>query len=106
MRTTLTIDDQLLEQAQKISGLTDRTQLLREALLALVQRESAHRLAQLGGFEPQLVEPEVRKILQSTLAAEESPTNGLAFAMRIHERFRGLNVDEIPEPDRPVPDAQ
>ncbi len=46
MRITLTLDDQLLEQAQKISGLTERTQLLREALLALVQRESAHRLAQ------------------------------------------------------------
>jgi Arc/MetJ family transcription regulator len=55
MRTTLTLDDQLLAQAQKISGLTERTQLLREALLALVQRESAHRLAQLGGTEPQLL---------------------------------------------------
>jgi Arc/MetJ family transcription regulator len=51
MRTTLTLDDQLLTQAQKISGLTERTLLLREALLALVQRESAHRLAQLGGTE-------------------------------------------------------
>ena len=54
MRTTLTSDDQLLAQAQKISGLTERGQLLREALLALVQRESARRLAQLGGTEPQL----------------------------------------------------
>ena len=54
MRTTLTLDDQLLAQAQKISGLTERGQLLREALLALVQRESARRLVQLGGTEPQL----------------------------------------------------
>jgi Arc/MetJ family transcription regulator len=54
MRTTLTLDDQLLAQAQKISGLNERSQLLREALLALVQRESARRLAQLGGTEPQL----------------------------------------------------
>lgn len=54
MRTTLTLDDDLLLQAQKISGLTERTQLLREALQALVQRESAKRLAQLGGTEPQL----------------------------------------------------
>lgn len=54
MRTTLTLDDQLLAQAQKISGLTERGQLLREALLALVQRESARRLAQLGATEPQL----------------------------------------------------
>jgi Arc/MetJ family transcription regulator len=54
MRTTLTLDDELLAQAQKISGLTERAQLMREALLALVQRESARRLAQLGGTEPQL----------------------------------------------------
>jgi Arc/MetJ family transcription regulator len=56
MRTTLTLDDQLLAQAQKISGLTQRSQLLHEALLALVQRESAHRLAQLVGTEPQLTD--------------------------------------------------
>ena len=56
MRTTLTLDDQLLAQAQKISGLTKRSQLLREALLALVQRESAHRLAQLAATEPQLTD--------------------------------------------------
>ena len=54
MRTTLTLDDELLAQAQQISGLTERTQLIREALRALVQRESARRLARLGGTEPQL----------------------------------------------------
>ena len=54
MRTTLTLGDELLAQAQQISGLTERTQLIREALLALVQRESARRLARLGGTEPQL----------------------------------------------------
>jgi Arc/MetJ family transcription regulator len=54
MRTTLTLDDELLGQAQQISGLTERTQLIREALLALVQRESARRLARLGGTESQL----------------------------------------------------
>ncbi len=54
MRTTLTLDDDLLAQAHQISGLTERTQLLREALLALVQRESARRLAKLGGTEGQL----------------------------------------------------
>ena len=53
MRTTLTLDDELLAQAQQISGLTERTQLIREALLALVQRASARRLARLGGTEPQ-----------------------------------------------------
>lgn len=54
MRTTINLDDELLAQAQRMSGLTERTQLLREALLALVQRESARRLAKLGGTEPQL----------------------------------------------------
>ncbi len=54
MRTTIDLDDELLAQAQQISGLTERTQLIREALLALVQRESARRLARLGGTETQL----------------------------------------------------
>ncbi len=54
MRTTLTLDDELLAQAQQISGLSERTQLIREALLALIQRESARRLAKLGGSEAQI----------------------------------------------------
>lgn len=54
MRTTLTLDDDLLLKAHQVSGLTERGQLIREALLALVQRESARRLALLGGSEPQL----------------------------------------------------
>ena len=54
MRTTLNLDDELLAQAQRLSGLTERTQLVREALLALVQRESAKRLAQLGGTQVDL----------------------------------------------------
>lgn len=54
MRTTLNLDDDLLKQAQRLSGISERTQLVREALKALVQRESARRLAALGGSEPQL----------------------------------------------------
>ena len=54
MRTTLTPDDDLLAQAHQSSGLTGRTQLNPEALLALVQRESASRLARLGATEAQL----------------------------------------------------
>lgn len=56
MRTTVTLDDQLLAQASQLSGLTERSALLREALRALIQRESAQRLARLGGSEPQLEE--------------------------------------------------
>ncbi len=54
MRTTVNLDGELLDQAQQLSGISERTQLIREALQALVQRESAHRLAALGGSEPQL----------------------------------------------------
>ena len=54
MRTTLTLDDDLLLKAQQMSGLTERSQIIREALTALVQRESARRLAKLGGTEPLL----------------------------------------------------
>lgn len=54
MRTTVTLDDQLLAQAQQLCGEQERSALLKEALRALVQRESARRLAALGGSEPDL----------------------------------------------------
>jgi Arc/MetJ family transcription regulator len=54
MRTTLTLDDDLLAKAQALTGLTEKSALVREALQALIQRESARRLALLGGSEPQL----------------------------------------------------
>jgi Arc/MetJ family transcription regulator len=54
MRTTVTLDDQLLAQAQQLCGERERSALLKEALRALVQRESARRLAALGGSEPYL----------------------------------------------------
>ena len=54
MRTTVTLDDEMLEEAQRLTGLTERAALLRAALLALIERESARRLARLGGSEPQL----------------------------------------------------
>jgi len=60
MRTTINLDDVLLARAQKLSGLSERGQVLREALVALIQRESALRLARLGGTEPQL-KPVVRR---------------------------------------------
>ena len=54
MRTTLNIDDDLLAKAQHVSGVKETTALVREALKALIERESARRLARLGGTEPQL----------------------------------------------------
>jgi Arc/MetJ family transcription regulator len=54
MRTTLAIDDLLLTQAQLLTGLKEKSSLVREALKALIERESARRLALLGGSEPKL----------------------------------------------------
>lgn len=52
MRTTVTLDDALVARATELTGATERGALLREALRALIERESARRLARLGGSEP------------------------------------------------------
>ena len=54
MRTTINLDDQLLSEAQRITGMNERTTLIHEGLKALIERESARRLARLGGSEPRL----------------------------------------------------
>lgn len=56
MRTTLALDDDLVAEAQRLTGTTEKTALVREGLRALIQRESALRLARLGGSEPTLKE--------------------------------------------------
>ncbi len=55
MRTTLNIDDELLAEAQRITGVNEKVALIREGLRALIERESARRLARLAGSEPQLM---------------------------------------------------
>lgn len=54
MRTTLNLDETLLSRAHQLSGVKERSSLLREALTALIERESARRLARLGGSDPAL----------------------------------------------------
>lgn len=54
MRTTLNIDDELLQQARVLCGVKEKTALVREGLKALIERESARRLARLGGTEREL----------------------------------------------------
>ena len=54
MRTTIALDDELVAEAQAITGLMNKSALVREALKALIARESARRLALLGGTEPEL----------------------------------------------------
>jgi Arc/MetJ family transcription regulator len=54
MRTTITLDDELVRTAQEYTGLTEKTALIREALKSLVQKEAARRLAALGGSSPEM----------------------------------------------------
>jgi len=54
MRTTIDLDDALLEKARHLTGMKEKAALVREGLKALIERESAHRLARLGGTEPEL----------------------------------------------------
>lgn len=54
MRTTIALDDDQVARAQALTGLTEKSALVREALKALIERESARRLARLGGSEPDL----------------------------------------------------
>ena len=66
MRTTLALDDDLLDRAQALTGVQEKSALVREALRALIERESARRLARLGGSDPDFVLPPRRR-----------PTDGL-----------------------------
>jgi Arc/MetJ family transcription regulator len=61
MRTTINLDDELIDHARRLTGLQERTALVHAGLRALVERESARRLARLGGSEPQLRPPPRRR---------------------------------------------
>ena len=54
MRTTVNLNEELIEEARRITGTKERTALIHEGLRALIERESARRLARLGGSEPGL----------------------------------------------------
>lgn len=56
MRTTLALDDDLVAEAQRLTGTQEKTALVRQALRALIERESARRLGRLGGSEPGLAD--------------------------------------------------
>jgi len=62
MRTTIALDDDLVAEAQAITGLKEKSSLVREALKALIERESARRLARLAGSEPKLKVPPRRRL--------------------------------------------
>lgn len=54
MRTTVALDDNLVEKAGSFTGIREKSRLITEALHALIERESARRLAALGGSEPRV----------------------------------------------------
>ncbi len=62
MRTTLALDDDLVGTAQELTGVTEKTALVRAALRALIERESARRLAALGGIAPDFPDIPRRKV--------------------------------------------
>jgi Arc/MetJ family transcription regulator len=61
MRISLVLDDELLAKAQAYTGLNKKSAIVRKALKALIERESARRLARLGGQEPALNRPPRRR---------------------------------------------
>jgi len=62
MRTTLNVDDDLVAKASRLTGVEERTALVRMGLEALIAQKSAHRLAKLGGTEKQLRRPRRRRM--------------------------------------------
>jgi len=66
MRTTLALDDELVAVAGELTGLREKPALIREALKALIERESARRLARLGGSAPDLTAPPRRRLTPGT----------------------------------------
>jgi Arc/MetJ family transcription regulator len=54
MRTTISLDDELMAKAQEYTGIRGKSALIRAALRALIEQEAARRLARLGGSEPDL----------------------------------------------------
>jgi len=61
MQSTISIDDLLYEKASKASGLAEQSDVINEALRALIERESARRLSRLGGSEPGLLPVDRRR---------------------------------------------
>jgi Arc/MetJ family transcription regulator len=61
MRTTVTLDDEMLAIAKELTNIDEKSALVREALKALIERESARRLARMGGSAPDAKAPSRRR---------------------------------------------
>lgn len=70
MRTTLTLDDELLAKAHEMTGIAERSTLIHDGLRLLIQREAARRLALLGGSAPGLIAAPRRRQAPAPAAAK------------------------------------
>lgn len=82
MRTTVTLDDDLLTDVEQLSGISDRSQLLREALMALRHQIASQRLASLGGSEPELTAVPRRRGAALRVAEPAAPPYGATRSNR------------------------
>ncbi len=73
MRTTVTIDDDLLRAASVAAGTDERSVVLHEALRALIERDAARRLARLGGSDPKARAPRRRRVAQARSGRRPAP---------------------------------
>ena len=76
MRTTVTLDDELLAEVEQLSGIRDRSQLLREALLEMRHRLASQRLALLAGTEPEVAAAPRRRAPNFVSEPETTPYTG------------------------------
>lgn len=78
MRTTITLDDELLATAHEMTGVAERSTLIHDGLRALIQREAARRLAALGGSAPDFMAPPRRRppVAASTGALPKAKPSG------------------------------
>ena len=89
MRTTITLDDELLATAHEMTGVVERSTLIHNGLRLLIEREAARRLALLGGSDPTATAaPRRRSALVATPRCKPSAAKQLARPRRTSGKVR------------------
>ena len=91
MLTNIVLDDDLLERAAPLTGVRERTALVREGLTALIQQQTARRLARLGGFDP-----------EATAAPRRCPSTAACAGPSVKGRNQKLRLSPPYTPAREV----
>ncbi len=102
MRTTVVLDDELMQTASKYTGLTEKSAILREALKSLVAREAGRRLAALGGSAPGLKLPLVQ-VVDSSDFSSTGFLAGRRSGKRMTSRMERLPVRSMVRRSMPMP---